>query len=116
VARNFGDVVQIDTKHLRHSTGEKSYQYIAIDCFSKIRYSKVYRTLCSRNTKKIFSLAKGSFPFGARVVQRDNGLEFQGEFEKMLNNFDIPNYFSYSSTPEQNSAMERAIQTDIKEF
>lgn len=116
VAKNFGDIIQVDTKHLRHPTGQTTYQYIAIDCFSKLRYSKVYRTICSRNASKFFSLAREKFPFPIRAVQSDNGAEFQGEFEKMLKNLCIPHYFSYPSAPEQNSVVERAIQTDINEF
>ena len=116
IVRNFGDLIQIDTKHLWYSTGEKRYQFVAIDCFGKFKYSKVYKTASSRKAKQFFNEAKGKFPFPIKAVQSDNGSEFQGEFDKLLKELKIPHYFSYPSSPKQNSMVERAIQTDINEF
>jgi len=116
VVRNFGDVIQIDTKHLWYTTGEKRYQFVAIDCFGKFKYSKVYKTASSRKAKQFFEDARKKFPFPIKAVQSDNGSEFQGEFDRLLKELKIPHYFSYPSSPKQNSIVERAIQTDINEF
>ena len=112
----FGDLVQLDTKHFWLPWGEKRYHYAAIDCLGKMKHSRVYKSLSSRKAKMFFLEVKNKFPFPIRRVQTDNGSEFALEFDKLLKKEEIPHYFTYPSTPKQNSIVERVIQTDIKEF
>ena len=111
-----GDIVQLDTKHFHLPWGEKRYHYTAIDCFGKLKYSRVYSNLSSRNTTRFFGQVRNRFPFTIKRVQTDNGPEFALEFDRLMQKENIPHYFIYPSTPKQNSIVERVIQTDIKEF
>ena len=113
---DFGDLVQFDLKHFNLPWGDKRFQITAIDVLGKKKISRSYSNLSSRSAKNFFLLAMNIFPFPIKQVQTDNGPEFLGEFEKLLSKLHIPHYFIYPNCPRQNSIVERAIQTDIKEF
>jgi len=110
-----GSLLQLDTKHFWLPCGEKRYHYVAIDCFGKMKFSRVYKNLSSRKAKQFFQEVRNKFPFHIRNVQ-DRCWEFAKEFDKLLQEEEIPHYFTYPSSPKQNSIVERAIQTDLKEF
>lgn len=112
----FGDLVQLDTKHFNLPWSKKRYQLQAIDVIGKIKFSKTFSHLSSRKAKEFFLEALNNFPYPVKAVQTDNGSEFLKEFDDLLKKLDIPHYFTYPSSPKQNSVVERSIQTDIKEF
>lgn len=105
-----GFLVQIDTKHLI-VLGRTYYQFTAIDCYTKIGFSKVYTKASSTNGKDfLLSLIK-FFPFKIRAIQTDNGSEFLLYFHQECQKQGVTHYFSYPKTPKDNALVERLIQS-----
>jgi transposase InsO family protein len=113
---DFGDLVQFDSKHFNLPWGDKRFQITAIDVLGKRKISRTYSHLSSRKARDFFLLVQEKFPFQIKRAQSDNGSEFAGEFDDLLQELGIPHYFIYPNCPKQNSCVERAIQTDLKEF
>lgn len=110
-----GELVQIDTKFLP----KKKYQYTAIDVVSKWRYLKVYLKLTQENTidfvNNLLVEAKKK-GINIKLVQSDNGHEFQAKFEKYLKSLNINIQHTWIHTPDQNGVVERSHRTDEEEF
>lgn len=107
-----GELIQIDTKHLPG----RVYQYTAIDRVSRWRYLKVYSSFNMENsccfTNNLLRLA----PFRIKLIQTDNGPEFQSKFVKYLSNLGIAHQYTWIHTPDQNGCVERSHRTDEDEF
>jgi len=105
-----GNLIQIDTKRIV-ILGETFYQFTAVDCFTKIGYSKIYRKATSSNGRDFLINLLTKFPFKIKTVQTDNGSEFLLEFHRECVSRGIIHYFSHPQTPKDNSLVERFIQT-----
>lgn len=110
-----GYLVCVDTKHL-FILGRKYYQFNAIDCYSKIAYSKVYSSITSTNATDFINSLINFFPFLIESVQTDNGSEYLLHFHKELRRRKINHYFSRPQTPKDNPMIERFIQTTEREL
>jgi transposase InsO family protein len=114
-ARCPGELVQIDTKFLP----KRKYQYTAIDVVSKWRYLKVYSKLTQENTidfvKRLLIKARVR-GINIRLIQTDNGHEFQSHFEEYLKSLNINIQHTWIHTPDQNGVVERSHRTDEEEF
>jgi transposase InsO family protein len=110
-----GELVQTDTKFLPR----KKYQYTAIDVVSKWRFVFVYDKLTQENTinfvSKLLVKAKEKGII-IKLIQTDNGHEFQSEFEAYLNSLGIKLQHTWIHTPDQNGVVERSHRTDEEEF
>lgn len=110
-----GELIQIDTKFLPR----KKFQYTAIDVVSKWRYLKVYPKLTQENTIDfvnnllIEAKKKG---ITIKLIQSDNGHEFQTKFEEYLKSLNIKIQHTWIHTPDQNGVVERSHRTDEEEF
>lgn len=110
-----GELVQIDTKFLP----KKKFQYTAIDVVSKWRYLKVYTSLTQENTIDFAdSLLTEAKKKGIiiKLIQTDNGHEFQTGFERYLKTLNIKLQHTWIHTPDQNGVVERSHRTDEEEF
>lgn len=111
-----GELVQIDTKYL---DGRKRYQYTAIDVVSKWRYLRAYRNLDGSSTvdffKRLIVRAKDK-GISLKMIQTDNGHEFQSEPVKYLTSRHINHQYIWIHTPDQNGVVERSHRTDDEEF
>ena len=105
-----GSLVQVDTKHLPfcHS---RSYQLTAVDCFTRIGFSRVFTRASAGNAKRFLEELLDYLPFGVMAVQTDNGSEFMGDFDRALEDNGITHYFSHPYCPKENAHVERKIQT-----
>jgi len=114
-ARYPGELVQIDTKFLPR----KKYQYTAIDVVSKWRYLEVYSKLTQENTidfvNKLLIEARRK-RINIKLIQTDNGHEFQSELEEYLKGLEIKLQHTWIHTPDQNGVVERSHRTDEEEF
>jgi len=114
-ARYPGELVQIDTKFLP----KKKYQYTAIDVVSKWRYLRVYPKLNQENTvdfvQRLLIEAKKK-GITIKLIQTDNGHEFQEEFGNCLRSLNIRIQHTWIHTPDQNGVVERSHRTDEEEF
>lgn len=110
-----GELIQIDTKFLP----KKKFQYTAIDVVSKWRYLKVYSKLTQENTidfvSKLLIKAKEK-GITIKMIQSDNGHEFQAKFEEYLKSLNISIQHTWIHTPDQNGVVERSHRTDEEEF
>jgi len=96
----------------------KRYIFTAIDFYSKIAFARMYTTKSSKNAqdflKRIYFLYQGKI----ENLQTDNGSEFQGYFERTIQQLPkrIQRYFSRPHTPRDNPINENFNGTLQKEF
>lgn len=110
-----GYLVQVDTKHLI-ILNKKYYQFNAVDCYSKIAYSKVYSNISSINATDFVNSIINFYPFSIESIQTDNGAEYLLHFHQKLKQENINHYFSHPHTPKDNPMIERFIQTTESEL
>jgi putative transposase len=110
-----GSLVQVDTKHVSTITGTY-YQFTAVDCFSRIAYARVFRTCSSGNAEAFLKELLDYLPFPVMAVQTDNGSEYMKHFDEALERCGITHYFSHPYCPQENTRVERKIQTTKQEL
>ena len=110
-----GCLIQIDTKHLRFG-GKKYYQFTAIDCFSRVAFSRAYSTASSACARAFLEEVKRYMPFSILALQTDNGAEFMKHFDSSTEEQLITHFFSHLHCPKENAFVERKIQTDKYEL
>lgn len=110
-----GELVQIDVKHLP----KKKYQYTAIDAATRWRFALGYRAFNMANSidfvEKLVAKAREK-EILIKLIQTDNGPEFQGEFVQHLTKTGISHQYTWVHTPDQNGKVERSHRTDEEEF
>ena len=72
----------MDVKFLERipATGERLYQFTAVDDCTRIRVLKVYYRCNRRTAIQFLNEIRKRLPFRICVLQRDNGAEFQSGF------------------------------------
>jgi transposase InsO family protein len=96
----------------------KRYIFTAIDFYSKITFARMYTTKSSKSSqdflKRLYLLTQGKI----ENLQTDNGSEFQGLFEKAVQELPqrIQRYFNRPRTPKDNPVNENFNGTLKKEF
>lgn len=111
-----GELIQTDTVHyvnpLNHS---KVYIYTVIDLYTRMAYAKISPNLSEKGAAEtIFEAQKFmSFPF--KMVQSDNGAEFQNHFQGRLNSKGIKTRHSRVRHPNDDAHIERFNRTLRKE-
>jgi transposase InsO family protein len=105
-----GLLVQVDTKHLRFA-GVKYYQFTAIDCFSRVAFCRVSRSIRSAAAASFLAEALEFMPFDVIGLQTDNGSEFLKKFDAATRERLVTHYFSHPNCPRENAHVERKIQT-----
>lgn len=105
-----GHLVQVDTKHVM-ILGQKFYQFTAVDCFTRIGYSRIYTSSTTTNGKDFLISLLLAFPFKVAAIQTDNGHEFLLHFHAECMKRGIAHFFSRPRTPTDNTMVERIIQT-----
>lgn len=111
-----GSLVQIDTAYLNPKGRGFCFQYIAVDCVTRLAWGKVYPTRGAKNGQLFLKEVKQFFPFKIQAIQSDNGSEFLGNFHENLEKEHISHYFTYPATPKMNSRVERLIRTTREEL
>jgi transposase InsO family protein len=110
-----GFLIALDTM-IRYWNGQKRYILTAIDWHSKIAFARMYPSHHSRHAKdfllRIHSLMDGSI----ENITRDNGSEFAGCFDDVVEELRVGNYFSRVRTPTDNPVDERFNRTLNEEF
>lgn len=113
--RQPGHLIQVDTKHLI-ILGQKFYQFTAVDCYSRLSFSRAYRSASSTTAQDFLTRLTGYFPFRIKAIQTDNGSEYLLYFHRECVKRGIIHYFSHPHTPKDNALAERMIQTTIYEL
>lgn len=111
-----GELIQVDTVHyvnpLDHS---KLYIYTVIDLYSRMAYVKIADKLSEKNAAITIFEAQAYMGFPFKMVQSDNGAEFQTHFQGRLNHSGIRTRHSRVRHPNDDAHIERFNRTLRKE-
>lgn len=104
-----GGYLQGDTIETFTTDGLKRYTVSFIDVKLKISHSKTFTGKLSRYALECFREFEKFLPekVKIKVVQTDNGSEFEGEFDQYLEKRKIRHLWTYPQCPKINSVIER---------
>lgn len=109
-----GQLVQLDTKYVFK---RKLFQYTFVDVATRYPVAFVTRgTLNQELTIRMTREALKEFPFKVRMMQTDNGLEFQSAFVRYLARKKIAHRYIRVRTPRHNAFVERFHRTIDEEL
>lgn len=111
-----GDLVQLDTVHLRLLPGLTRYQFTAIDVVSRYRVVGVRATATAAVATEFLADLVARFPFPVRVIQVDGGSEWMAGFETACHERGIARWVLPPCKPQWNGCVERANRTGREEF
>lgn len=128
-----GQRVQVDVKFVPaacivgQASGEKYYQYTAIDEYSRFRYIEAFKEHSSYSSAVFLEHLVKAFKFPILCVQTDNGMEFTKRlcvsekrtptlFETRLSQFGIKHKTIRPYTPRHNGKVERSHRKDNEYF
>ena len=111
-----GELIQTDTVHyvnpLDHS---KMYIYTVIDLYTRMAYAKIFPNLSEKGAAETIFEAQEFMNFPFKMVQSDNGAEFQNHFQGSLNSKGIKTRHSRVRHPNDDAHIERFNRTLRKE-
>ena len=110
--------LQVDVKFLERIPGtpKRFYQFTAIDDCTRIRVLKIFDACNQRTAIRFIDEVVRRLPFRVRVVQTDNGAEFQSHFHAHLEAQEIRHVYIRPRTPHLNGKVERSHRVDDQEF
>ena len=129
-----GDLVEIDVKYVPGLIKDRRYyQFTAIDCASRWRYLKVYKSYSNYDSIRFLKELIVKAPFSIRAVKTDNGSNFTNrytgyqksndpfnprlhEFDLLCQRYNIIHYLIDPGKPNQNGKVERSHRTDQEMF
>ena len=125
-----GQRVQIDVKHVPtacivgEATGQKFYQYTAIDEYSRFRFLMAFEESSTYSSTQFVKALQKAFPFQIECIQTDNGFEFTNRFgngkptlfENNLKELGIRHKLIRPYTPRHNGKVERSHRKDNEYF
>ncbi|MDI6874013.1 MAG: integrase core domain-containing protein [Actinomycetota bacterium] len=91
--------------------GKKFYPFTAIDCFSRVAFSRVYSSASSACARAFLEEVKACMPFSVLALKTEGGSEFLRHFDRATEEGLITHYFSHPYCPKDNAFVERKIQT-----
>ncbi len=100
----------------RITDGIKDYFMSAIDAKMKFALTLNYKKITSKNMKDFYHRFKSVYPGIIKIWQSDNGSENLGEFDKQLEEDQIPHLFIYPRCPKIDTFIERYNRTLQEEF
>ena len=110
------ELIQTDTVHyvnpLDHS---KMYIYTVIDLYTRMAYAKISPNLSEKGAAETIFEAQEYMQFSFKMVQSDNGAEFQKHFQGRLNSKGIKTRHSRVRHPNDDAHIERFNRTLRKE-
>lgn len=110
-----GDLVQLDAVTF-YLNGVKRYLVCAVDLVSRYSFVYSYKTLSSSSTKDFFLRMEKVFPHLIKHVQTDNGQENHKNFQELLKQKEITQFWNYPRSPKMNAYIERFNRTVQEEF
>jgi len=114
--KQIGGLVYFDVKHLYLTgSGNKTYQFTAIEHSTRMLFVKIFEKITSKCGKEFFEYVQSKLEHEILYAGSDNGSEFLGEFEKLLSDLKTEHVFSSPRSPKQNPFVERVIRTIIDE-
>jgi len=92
------------------------FEYAVIDIFSRYKEAVILNHLDQDGSMAAVLEMLPKLPFKPVFIQTDNGLEFQGRFQKMCQDMGLKHHMIHKSTPNENALIERSFRTDEEEF
>ena len=111
-----GDLVQIDTVHVRPLPGVELRQFTAIDVVSRVAAFGVRSRATASTAAAFLDDLIDRFPVTIRAIQVDGGSEFMADFEERCAHYGIPVFVLPPRSPKLNGCVERLNRTSREEF
>jgi transposase InsO family protein len=116
VAKQPGDIVQVDTLDLRPLPGMVLKHLGARDVVSRWDVLEVHTQATATAAARFLDTMEQRMPFAVRAIQVDGGSEFQAAFEAECQRRGIPLFVLPPRSPKLNGHVERAHRTHTEEF
>lgn len=111
-----GDLVQLDTLHVRFANSENRHHFSARDVISRWDCCRVYRKATSLQATAFLEYMEKKFPFPIRAIQIDGGSEFKKHFEAACRARGIRLFVVPPRSPKLQGSVERSNRTYREEF
>lgn len=116
VAREPGDLVQVDVKDVRPLPGIVLKHFSARDVVSRWDVLEVHRRATATSATMVLDSLEARMPFKVKAIQVDGGSEFKALFERECQRRGIPLFVLPPKSPRLNGHVERAHRTHTEEF
>lgn len=111
-----GDLVQVDTLHLRPLPGAVFKHFTARDVVSRWDVLMVASQATAHSAARFLDVLIERMPFCVQGIQVDGGSEFQAAFEEACQQRGIRLFVLPPHSPKLNGHVERAHRTHTEEF
>lgn len=111
-----GDLVQVDTLHLRQLGGGMRYQFTASDYISKHTARLAAQKATSASAARAIDTILDRLPVKPVAIQVDGGSEFMALFERVCAKYGITLYVLPPHSPKLNGVVERMNRTSREEI
>jgi putative transposase len=116
VAKEPGDLVEIDVKDIRPLPGIVLKHFSARDVVSRWDVLEVHRRATATSAAMVLDSVEARMPFKVKVIQVDGGSEFKSYFELECQKRGIRLFVLPPKSPKLNGHVERAHRTHAEEF
>jgi transposase len=111
--------LQMDVKYITPELSGLPYtcfEYAVIDIYSRYKEAVILNHLDQDGAILALMEIRKRLPFIPDFIQTDNGLEFQGRFNRYCEESGLKHHLIHKSTPNENGVIERTFRTDEEEF
>jgi putative transposase len=116
LAREPGDIVEVDTVDLRPLPGVILKHFTGRDIVSRWDVLGIYGRATANTASQYLDELEARTPFPIRAIQVDGGSEFKAEFEAACQERGIRLFVLPPSSPKLNGCVERGNRTHREEF
>ena len=116
VAKQPGDIVEVDTLDVRPLPGITLKHFTARDVISRWDVLEAHTRATSNTASGFIDVLLQRMPFPIRAIQVDGGSEFQDAFERECQKRGIKLFVLPPRSPKLNGHVERAQRTHTEEF
>lgn len=116
VAKEPGDIVQVDTMDVRPLPGVIIKHFSARDIISRWDVVEVSSRATACSAARFITSIVDRMPFKVKAIQVDGGAEFQSVFEETCQSLGIRLFVLPPRSPKLNGQVERANRTHAEEF
>jgi transposase InsO family protein len=116
IPREPGDLVEVDSAHVRLAYGLVYKHFSARDVISRWDVLGVYTSATAYSAAAFLDDIVSRMPFPVKAIQVDGGSEFKADFEEACRNKGLRLFVLPPRSPELNGHVERAQRTHKEEF
>lgn len=106
-----GALLEADTVHIMLSGGSRLYVYTLIDLYSRWAYAEATKTISAATSSAFIARAQEMAPFSFKMVQTDNGGEFQKMFRFHIYKLGLTHRYSRVRQSNDQAHIERFNRT-----